>query len=210
MPGPKEFPSWFLWLLDRGPLALIAIFVTPVLILLLLGLFLDARIANLDHQQEFRLPSSYTPPDAEQYPVTDDFDGMDSQWVYVPSYSHVYYEGGSPFLLETTLSIRNIDPNRPIAIETVDYFNTDGKHLKTFLKKTIELKPLQTVEFLVERRHSSGGSGANFLVEWVGTSSVDPPLIEAIMVGTAGANAISLSRSGVSISTPDSMPGEAD
>ena len=64
----------------------------------------------------------------------------------------------------------------------------------------IELGPLETIEFLVERRDSSGGSGANFLVQWTAETEVDRPLIEAVMVGTAGTLGISFREAGIDVS----------
>jgi len=120
--------------------------------------------------------------------------------VYVPVYSHVYYQGGSPYQLETTLSIRNTDLDQAIYLNSVDYFDTSGKLVKTYLDRPIRLRPLQTIEFLVERRDSSGGSGANFLVAWLSELQVDKPLVEAIMVGTAGTQGICFARTGIQIS----------
>ena len=61
--------------------------------------------------------------------------------------------------------------------------------------RLIKLDPLQTIDFLVERHDVAGGSGANFIVEWhAGTKGTHAPLIEAVMVGRSGTNAISFVR----------------
>ena len=39
--------------------------------------------------------------------------------LYVPIYSHISANGGTPFLLESTLSIRNVSPARSIVIESL-------------------------------------------------------------------------------------------
>ena len=122
------------------------------------------------------------------------------QLVYVPVYSHVYYQGGSPYSLETTLSIRNTDFDEAVYLKSVKYFDTSGKLVKTHLDRAIKLAPLQTIEFLVERQDSSGGSGANFLVEWWAERQVDKPVIEAVMVGTVGTQGICFGRTGIEIS----------
>ncbi len=143
------------------------------------------------------------PARAFQAPNLDDFEakGVDSsslgvhQAVYVPVYSHIYHDGGRPYLLETTLSIRNVDPNDPVYISKADYFDTDGKLSKQKVDRLIKLEPLQTIEFLIERHDASGGSGANFIVEWhAAEKRVHAPLIEAVMVGRSGTNAISFVR----------------
>ena len=122
--------------------------------------------------------------------------------IYVPAYSHVYYQGGSPYLLETTLSIRNVDSDRPIYVASIRYFDTDGKLVRTPVEETIKLEPLQTVDFLVERQDSTGGSGANFLVDWGSDEDVNEPMVETVMVGTSGTQGICFSRSGIEITRP--------
>jgi len=108
--------------------------------------------------------------------------------VYVPAYSHIYTLGGKPFLLETTLSVRNTDLKRQLIIASVRYFDTDGREARNFLDAPLTLGPLGTAEFLVEAEDTSGGSGANFIVEWSGDDEINPPLIETVMVGLDGAH----------------------
>ncbi len=103
--------------------------------------------------------------------------------IYVPVYSHIYAKGGKPFLLEATLSIRNSDPKEDIAIASVRYYDTNGKLIRDYLEKPMLLKPLATTEFLVAQKETEGGSGANFIVEWVSDTKVNEPIIEAVMIG---------------------------
>ncbi|MGB5191911.1 MAG: DUF3124 domain-containing protein, partial [Polyangiales bacterium] len=79
-----------------------------------------------------------------------------------------------------------------------DYYDTKGKLSKAKVDRLIKLDPLQTIEFLIERHDASGGSGANFIVEWhAADKNVHAPLIEAVMVGRSGTNAISFVRKSV-------------
>lgn len=59
------------------------------------------------------------------------------QTVYVPIYSHIYSGDREhiPFLLAATLSIRNTDPDQPITVTAIDYYDSDGKLLKKYLKR---------------------------------------------------------------------------
>src|SRR5262245_59680063 len=53
------------------------------------------------------------------------------QTIYVPAYSHVYTsDEGRPFLLAATLSVRNVDPARPIVVDTVRYYDSAGKVIR--------------------------------------------------------------------------------
>jgi hypothetical protein len=100
-------------------------------------------------------------------------------------------------LLEATLSIRNTDLKNPVYLRAVHYYDTVGKLAKRFVDRLIRLEPLQTIEFLVEKHDVSGGSGANFIVEWLASDeTVEAPFIEAIMVGRSGTNAISFVSAG--------------
>jgi len=121
---------------------------------------------------------------------------VDGQVVYVPVYSHIYFDGGQPFLFETTLSLRNTDSENSITITSVRYFNTKGEPIRDYLSGPLVLAPLETAEFLVEKADVSGGSGANFLVGWRGDEDVTVPYIEAVMIGIEGQRTISIARSG--------------
>ncbi|MDC0936093.1 DUF3124 domain-containing protein, partial [Pirellulales bacterium] len=202
----KSYPDWFLWIYEKGILWFIGGLVLLLAFILGTALYIDHRLAQVEDQLQFAPPRSFQTPDLEDY-APGDFD-VDTlpvrQLVYVPVYSHVYYLGGAPYSLETTLSIRNIDPGQAVYLKSVEYFDTSGKLVKTYLDQTIRLGPLQTIEFLVERRDSSGGSGANFLVEWLADQQTNKPLVEAVMVGTAGSHGICFVRSGIEISASNS------
>jgi hypothetical protein len=121
------------------------------------------------------------------------------QMVYVPIYSHIYAKGGKPFLLEATLSVRNTDPNEDITLASARYYDTNGKLIRDYLEKPMLLKPMATAEFLVAQKEIEGGSGANFIVEWVSDTKVNQPVIEAVMIGIEGQTSISFVRTGVAI-----------
>jgi len=105
-------------------------------------------------------------------------------------------DGGKPHLLESTLSIRNLDPHRTISVKSVKYFDSRGSLIKEYLDGNMRLGPLETTAFLVEKRDTSGGSGANFIVVWDAEEPVYEPLIEAIMIGFSEAGSISFASPG--------------
>ena len=141
---------------------------------------------------------SYQPPIAGSFAGKGSYgiEIVEGQTVYVPVYSHIYADGGKPYLLETTLSIRNLDPDRAISIKSVKYIDTQGVLVKEYLGSGIDLAPLETTEFLVEKQDIRGGSGANFIVLWDAKEPVYEPLIEAVMVGFSGAKSISFTSPG--------------
>ena len=119
------------------------------------------------------------------------------QRIYVPAYSHIYSGNKEvEFLLTVTLSIRNIDPMHLIEITLVDYYETQGKLLKKYIDKPVRLKPLESSRYIIPQKDKSGGSGANFIVEWHSDKPVNRPIIESIMIGTQSTQGISFTSRG--------------
>ncbi len=122
------------------------------------------------------------------------------QKVYVPAYSHIYSGANAkPFLLTVTLSIRNIDPNERIRVTRADYYETQGRLVKQFIDKPINMNPLGTTRFVVPEQSEAGGSGANFIVEWESDSTVNQPIVESIMIGTKSSQGVSFTSRGQAI-----------
>lgn len=119
------------------------------------------------------------------------------QRMYVPAYSHIYSGNKEvEFLLTVTLSIRNIDPMHLIEITLVDYYETQGKLLKKYIDKQVILRPLESIRYVIPQKDESGGSGANFIVEWHSDKPVNRPIIESIMIGTQSTQGISFTSRG--------------
>lgn len=118
------------------------------------------------------------------------------QIVYVPVYSHIYHGNGQEQLLTVTLSIRNTSLKSPLFIRSVRYYDSAGKRVKEYTKSNLRLAPLATTEFLIPQQDASGGSGANFIVEWVAEQQLSTPIIEAVMISTSSQQGISFVTSG--------------
>lgn len=122
------------------------------------------------------------------------------QTVYVPAYSHIYHGNKeTPLLLSVTLSIRNIDPNNSLTITAVNYHETEGPLVKEYIKEPIVLGPLGSDRFIVPQKDTSGGSGANFIVEWYSEEPINPPIIESVMIGTQSQLGISFTSRGQAV-----------
>ncbi len=121
----------------------------------------------------------------------------EGQTLYIPAYSHIYFgDRDRPYLLTVTLSIRNVDPEHSIIVTRADYYETQGGHLKKFIEKPIVLKPLESKRYIIPERDDSGGSGANFMVDWKSDQPVNAPIVESIMIGTKGQQGISFTSRG--------------
>jgi len=175
-----------------SPLLLTVISGLSFFFLLLLLYFVGNSFETLENQLRFQPPVAGQVEGHGAYGI----EIVDGQTVYVPVYSHIYADGGKPHLLEATLSIRNLDPNRAITIKSVKYFDTRGSLIKEYLDSKMRLGPLETSAFLVEKHDTRGGSGANFIVVWDAEEPVYEPLVEAIMIGFSEGNSISFTSPG--------------
>ena len=121
--------------------------------------------------------------------------------MYVPIYSDIYSETKHvKFLLTATLSIRNTSLRDSIYIQKIDYYDTFGKLVQEYLDHTILLKPMQSIEYVVEEKDTAGGTGANFVIYWGSNATNLNPIFEGIMISTNGQQGISFSTKGISIS----------
>ncbi len=114
------------------------------------------------------------------------------QTVYVSIYSHIYSGlKARPFDLAAILSIRNTNPNNSITLRSVKYYDSDGKLLKEYLSIPLQLNALVSTRYIITEGDKAGGSGANFIVVWKSDRKVNPPIIEAVMIGTHSGQGIS-------------------
>jgi len=110
-----------------------------------------------------------------------------NQTVYVPLYSHIYADDrykDKPFALTATLSIRNTDVHTGFVLDKVDYYDSEGQKLRSYLNGPVPVKPLASTRFIVRESDKGGGSGAKFLIHWHAEKPVAEPIIESIMIGT--------------------------
>ncbi len=170
--GPGKGPS-------QGFLVRFVIIVGVFVLLLVVLGYMNTRLESIEEKLQFRPPASA--PKAGKAPLPDTI--ASGQAIYVPVYSHIYAGGGQRHPLEVTLSIRNTDPARTITITSVRYYDTTGALVEDYLKSPLRLEPLETTAFLVKKHDMRGGSGANFITEWVSETVVNEPIVEAVMVG---------------------------
>ena len=120
--------------------------------------------------------------------------------VYVPIYSEIYSQTkDTKFLLTATLSIRNTSMTNPIFLSTIDYYNSAGELVRKYLDKNISLKPLETIDYVIEEDDISGGTGANFIIIWSARKMDLKPVFQGVMISTNGQQGISYITNGVSI-----------
>ncbi|SEA54476.1 Protein of unknown function [Marinobacterium iners DSM 11526] len=109
------------------------------------------------------------------------------QTMYIPAYSNIYFGNQkTPISLTITLMIRNTDPLNSIRIKTVNYYDSKGKMINSFLDSDLLLRPLSSTEYVIPHKDKEGGSGASFIVKWDSEKEVNTPIIESIMTGNQG------------------------
>ena len=168
-------------------------------VLVILGLRLERSLGGREAEMLDRAPGAAPLQKVSERPESL----AAGQTIFVPVYSHIYSTGGAELLLEATLTIRNTDPAVPILVDSVRYYDPSGHMVREYLDQPVSLGPLASSDFLVEKRDRTGGLGANFLVEWVAEEAANEPMIEAVMVGSEGNQAISFVRSGRPITGGD-------
>lgn len=168
--------------------------ITTFFLLVYLGLVL---LSSCNHPKEI---SSINPLHWEQRRAQ--VDTTSEQLVYGSSYLSVYSEIYSlsekrTYNLTATVSIRNISSTDTIYIFRSDYYNTAGDLIRTYFDRPIFVRPLETIEIIVDEKDKQGGTGANFIFEWAIRPSSHEPLFEAVMISTSGQQGISFTTSGV-------------
>ena len=163
---------------------------------LLLSIFISCQNKVADSNKRINYPShNYT------------FVNLDTtalkykETVYVPVYSDIYHlDGTKRFLLTTTVSIRNISLKDSAYVLNAVYNDSYGKQLRSFVSKSILLKPLESIEYVIEDAEDKGGAGASFIIEWGGSKNSNQMLIQSVMIGTSGQQGISFTAKGEVIS----------
>jgi hypothetical protein len=145
-------------------------------------------------RQNSNLPQP-APPQAvtEADPISlTDLQIVTGQLVFVPAYSEIAWVNATTTIdLTATLAIHNTDPDTPIIIKSVRYYDTNGNLVRDFVTSPVSLQPLATTGFVVAAGEAGSGWGTNFLVEWGAESAVYEPVIEAVMVSRQGNEGIS-------------------
>lgn len=123
-----------------------------------------------------------------------------TEQVYIPIYSDIYYvDSKHTFSLTATLSIRNTSFKDSVYVFAIDYYNSAGEKVRRYNESTLLVKPMESVEFVVEDKDDAGGVGANFVVEWGAKPEAQRPYFQGIMIGTTGQQGISFTTEGIVI-----------
>lgn len=119
--------------------------------------------------------------------------------VYVPVYSDIYSRSRETrTLLTVTLSIRNTSETDTLYIGRLDYYNTQGDLVRKYLERSVYLKPLESVDYVIDEEDDTGGVGANFMLEWYASEPMKP-IFQAVMLSSVGNKAFAFTTEGFEV-----------
>jgi len=161
---------------------------------IILALVLAVTFISCNNEESVTQISASFNPDTIKIP---DIGGrkLRGQLLYMPIYSNLPYMEKKKYDLSAILAIHNTDLKNQIKVTKVDFFNTDGKLVKTFISSDTRINPLATAIFTIPKQDQSG-TGANFLVEWMADQPVNEPLVESIMKDLSGSLGLSFLSQG--------------
>ncbi len=120
---------------------------------------------------------------------------------YLPVYSQIYQiHDKKTFDLTVTVSMRNISPLDSVFILKADYFNSGGDLIRTYFDKAVYLKPMETIEIVIDEADIEGGTGGNFMFDWAVKEASQEPLFESVMISALGQQGLSFITRGIKIS----------
>lgn len=126
------------------------------------------------------------------------------QTFYVPVYSNIHAdEDNSKVMLSATLSIRNSSLDHNLYVKRIDYYNTKGDFVRSYVTKIVELPPMGTLNYIVEKMDDTGGDGANFVVSVEADTPKIHPVIQAIMIGSYSNKGFAFETDAVAIEPPE-------
>jgi len=173
-------------------MSLLKLYVPALIVLFLIACKEPDPNINSEGSDEFKSLEITTSLNPDEMQFLDE--------VYIPIYSNIYIDKyKQKTLLAATLSIRNTSYTDSLFVTKVDYYDTDGHIAKTFLDNTINIPPMATVDYVIEKEDDTGGAGANFMVSLQGKNKHMRPMIQAIMIGEFGNVGFAFSTDGWSV-----------
>ena len=142
--------------------------------------------------------SSISPVNWEKRMIeVKDMDSLAQGSTYLSVYSQIYSQSDKrTHDLTATVSMHNTNRTDTIYIKKAEYFDTDGNSIRTYFDRTIFVAPMGTVQIIIDEKDKSGGTGANFIFEWMIKPGTNDPLFEAVMISTSGQQGLSFTTQG--------------
>ncbi|MDT7827514.1 DUF3124 domain-containing protein [Pricia sp. S334] len=124
-------------------------------------------------------------------------DSLEIGHTFLSIYSSIYMRNDQEQSdLTATVSLHNPNRNEDIFIDRAVYYNTQGEPIRTYFDHTIFIRPLETVQIVIDGTDKEGGTGANFIFDWKKKPASNEPLFEAVMINTFSSQGLSFLTEG--------------
>lgn len=127
-------------------------------------------------------------------------DSLESGSTFLSIYSQIYMRNDDEQSnLTATVSLHNPNRKVEIYIDKAVYYNTHGEPIRTYFNQPIFIRPMETVQIVIDGIDNEGGTGANFVFDWKIKPKTNEPIFEAVMINTYGNQGISFVTTGKKI-----------
>ncbi len=124
-------------------------------------------------------------------------DSLEYGKTYLSTYSQIYSTSEhKTHNLTAMVSLRNTSDKDTVYVLKANYYDTHGKHVRTYFNTPIYLAPLETAEIIIDEIDVIGGTGSNFIFEWNIPMGTSEPLFEGVMNSTMGQQGLSFTTQG--------------
>lgn len=119
---------------------------------------------------------------------------------YLAVYSEIYaYTSRKRFNLTATISMRNANDMDTVFVDSAVYYDTHGQKIRSYFDHPILIRPMETVEIVIDDMDLEGGTGGNFIFEWAADSTINTPIFEAVMISVSGQQGLSFVTEGIEL-----------
>lgn len=125
-------------------------------------------------------------------------DSLERGISYLSVYPQIYSESEKRIVnLTATISMRNTSTVDTLIIDKIDYYNTKGDCIRSYLQHSVYILPMETIQIIINHNDNIGGTGANVIFEWKKRTELADPLFEAVMISTYGQIGLAFITSGI-------------
>ncbi|WP_179376502.1 DUF3124 domain-containing protein [Winogradskyella wichelsiae] len=111
---------------------------------------------------------------------------------YLSVYSQIYsYSQHKTYNLTAMVSMRNTSATDSLYLFKVDYYDTHGELLKTYFDQPVFVRPMETLDIVINEVDIAGGTGGNFIFDWKTPIGASEPVFEGVMTSTSGQQGLS-------------------
>lgn len=119
-------------------------------------------------------------------------DSLTSGESYLSVYSQIYsYSQHKMYNLTAMISLRNTSAKDSIYLSKINYYDTHGALIKSYIDDPIYLTPMETIDIVINEVDISGGTGGNFIFDWNTPKACPEPIFEGVMTSTSGQQGLS-------------------